>query len=124
MRPQLVIPMTGISSRFTAAGYDRPKALIEVDGQTVIDHVVDMFPGWDDVLFLCNADHLADPRLGLRERLLARRPSATVVEVPAHKLGPATPSCRRATTSTATARSSSTTATSPATGTPTTSPSS
>lgn len=88
MRPQLVIPMTGISSRFTAAGYDRPKALIEVDGQTVIDHVVDMFPGWDDVLFLCNADHLADPRLGLRERLLARRPSATVVEVPAHKLGP------------------------------------
>lgn len=88
MKPQLVIPMTGISSRFTAAGYDRPKALIELDGQTVIDHVIDMFPGWDDVLFLCNADHLADPRLRLRERLLARRPGARVIEIPAHKLGP------------------------------------
>ena len=88
MKPQLLIPMTGISSRFTAAGYDRPKALIELDGETVIDHVVDMFPGWDDVVFICNADHLADPRLRLRERLLARRPDAKVVEVPAHKLGP------------------------------------
>lgn len=88
VRPQLVIPMTGISSRFTAAGYDRPKALLEIDGQTVIDHVIDMFPGWDDVLFLCNADHLADPGLRLRERLLERRPGARVVEVPAHKLGP------------------------------------
>ena len=88
MKPQLVIPMTGISSRFTAAGYDRPKALIEIDGETVIDHVIDMFPGWDDVVFICNADHLADPRLRLRERLLARRPDAKVVEVPAHKLGP------------------------------------
>jgi NDP-sugar pyrophosphorylase family protein len=86
--PQLVVPMTGISSRFTAAGYDRPKALIELDGETVIDHVVDMFPGWDDVVFICNADHLADPRLRLRERLLERRPNGTVVEVAAHKLGP------------------------------------
>jgi NDP-sugar pyrophosphorylase family protein len=88
MKPQLVVPMTGISSRFTAAGYDRPKALIEIDGETVIDHVLDMFPGWDDVVFVCNADHLADPRLRLRERLLARRPQGRVVEVPAHKLGP------------------------------------
>lgn len=88
VRPQLVIPMTGIGSRFTAAGYDRPKALLEIDGQTVIDHVIDMLPRWDDVLFLCNADHLADPRLRLRERLLERRPGARVVEVPAHKLGP------------------------------------
>jgi NDP-sugar pyrophosphorylase family protein len=88
VKPQLVIPMTGISSRFTAAGYDRPKALIELDGETVIDHVVDMFPGWDDVVFVCNADHLADPRLRLRERLLERRPQGRVVEVAAHKLGP------------------------------------
>ena len=44
MRPLLVIPMTGVSARFTAAGYDRPKFLLEVDGQLVIDHVVDMYP--------------------------------------------------------------------------------
>lgn len=88
VKPQLVVPMTGISSRFTAAGYDRPKALIELNGETVIDHVIDMYPGWDDVVFICNADHLADPRLRLRERLLERRPQGKVIEVGAHKLGP------------------------------------
>jgi len=78
MKPLLVVPMTGVSSRFTAAGYDVPKFMLEVDGQTVVDHVIDMFPGWDDVLFICNPAHLDDPRLGLAERLLARRPGATV----------------------------------------------
>jgi NDP-sugar pyrophosphorylase family protein len=80
--------MTGISSRFTAAGYTVPKFLVELEGESVVDHVIDMFPGWDDVLFLCNRDHLDDPRLRLRERLLERRPQAKVVEVAPHKLGP------------------------------------
>lgn len=88
MRPQLVIPMTGVSARFTAAGYDRPKFLLETDGQLVIDHVVDMYPDWDDVVFICNAVHLDDPRFGLEEHLLARRPGATVVRVDTPALGP------------------------------------
>ena len=88
MRPLLVIPMTGVSARFTAAGYDRPKFLLETDGQLVIDHVIDMYPDWDDVVFICNALHLDDPRLGLEEHLLARRPGATVVRVDTPALGP------------------------------------
>ncbi|MBN9225389.1 MAG: hypothetical protein ABS63_01820 [Microbacterium sp. SCN 70-27] len=86
--PQLVIPMTGVSSRFTAAGYDRPKFLLEVEGETVLDHVIDMYPGWDDVVFCCNEAHLADPDLDLRRRILDRRPSATIVSVPNRRLGP------------------------------------
>jgi len=88
LKPQLIVPMTGISSRFTAAGYDRPKTLISIDGQTMIDHVIDMFPGWDDVVFICNTDHLADPRLDLRKGLLRRRPQGRIVEVEPHRLGP------------------------------------
>jgi NDP-sugar pyrophosphorylase family protein len=80
--------MTGVSARFTAVGYDRPKFLLETDGQLVIDHVVDMYPDWDDVVFVCNALHLDDPRLGLEEHLLARRPKATVVRAEAPMLGP------------------------------------
>jgi NDP-sugar pyrophosphorylase family protein len=80
--------MTGVSARFTAAGYDRPKFLLETDGQLVIDHVVDMYPGWDDVVFICNALHLDDPRFGLEEHLLARRPDATIVRVDTPCLGP------------------------------------
>jgi NDP-sugar pyrophosphorylase family protein len=88
VRPLLVIPMTGVSARFTAAGYDRPKFLLEVDGQLVIDHVIDMYPDWDDVVFICNALHLDDPRWRLEEHLLARRPGATVVRVERPCLGP------------------------------------
>ena len=88
VRPLLVIPMTGVSARFTAAGYDRPKFLLETDGQLVIDHVIDMYPGWDDVVFICNALHLDDPRWALEEHLLARRPKATIVRVDSPALGP------------------------------------
>ncbi|MGY1811019.1 NTP transferase domain-containing protein [Blastococcus sp. SYSU D00669] len=88
MKPLLVIPMTGISARFTAAGYDRPKFLLETDGQLVIDHVVDMYPGWDDVVFICNGLHLDDPRFDLEAHLLRRRPGAVVVRVDGPGLGP------------------------------------
>lgn len=88
LKPLLVIPMTGVSKRFTDAGYDRPKFLLESEGQTVIDHVIDMFPGWDDVVFICNALHLDDPRLALAERLLARRPGAVIVRQEEAALGP------------------------------------
>lgn len=88
MKPQLVIPMTGISSRFTAAGYKLPKFLLEVDGQTVVDHVIDMFPDWEDVIFCCNEIHLDNPDLDLEAHLLRRRPKAKIVRVADNRQGP------------------------------------
>lgn len=87
--PQLVIPMTGISSRFTAAGYTVPKFLLELDGQTVIDHVIDMYPDWTDVVFACNEQHLADPALDLERRLMDRVPTGRIVSLPSERRGPA-----------------------------------
>ena len=40
---QIIIPMSGFGERFRAAGYAVPKPLIEVDGKTIIQHVVEMF---------------------------------------------------------------------------------
>lgn len=88
MKPLLIVPMTGISSRFTAAGYDRPKFMLEVDGQLIIDHVIDMYPDWDDVIFICNGRHLDDSRLDLEAHLLRRRPRAKVVRLDAPQKGP------------------------------------
>lgn len=87
--PQLVIPMTGVSSRFTAAGYSVPKFLLEIDGQTMIEHVIDMYPDWNDVVFACNEQHLADPALGLERRLLERVPTGRIVSLPSERRGPA-----------------------------------
>ena len=37
---QIIIPMSGLGSRFQAAGYTEPKPLIKVDGKPIIEHVV------------------------------------------------------------------------------------
>ena len=55
---QLIIPMSGVGRRFIDAGFDVPKPLVEVDGYPMIQHVVNLFPGVDDVLFICNVDHI------------------------------------------------------------------
>lgn len=86
--PQVIIPMTGISSRFTAAGYTKPKFLLEVEEQTVLEHVIDMFPGWDDFIFVCNEEHLRNPDWNLEQLILKKRPHANIVSAPNSRLGP------------------------------------
>ena len=46
-----------------------PKPLIEVDGKPIIEHVVNMFPGEEDFLFICNEDHLDETSYKMREVL-------------------------------------------------------
>lgn len=60
---QLIVPMSGRGYRFLNAGYTDPKPLIEVDGKPMIEHVVNMFPGVTDVLFICREDHIRDTNM-------------------------------------------------------------
>ena len=78
--------MSGQGSRFKAAGYTLPKPLIMIDGKAVIAHVLDMFPDVTDVVFICNEEHLRDTPM--ESVLRSLRPKATIVSIPAHKLGP------------------------------------
>lgn len=87
-RTQIVIPMSGFGERFRAAGYRVPKPLIQVDGKAIVEHVVDLFPGETDFLFVCNEDHLAEPSFRMREVLEAACPTGRIVGIPAHRLGP------------------------------------
>lgn len=83
---QLVIPMSGSSRRFKDAGYKEPKPLIEVDGLPIIQHVVDLFPGVDKIIFICNTYDLENTNM--REVLANIDPRAIVVEIEPHKKGP------------------------------------
>jgi NDP-sugar pyrophosphorylase family protein len=65
-----------------------PKPLIEVEGRSIISHVVDMFPGDHQFTFICNNDHLTDPELRMKARLMALKSDALVVGIDAHKKGP------------------------------------
>ena len=85
---QIVVAMSGFGERFRRAGYDRPKPLIEVEGKPIIAHVADMFPGEDDILFVCSDAHLANPEWRMAEILRACRPGARIAAIAPHKRGP------------------------------------
>ena len=85
---QIVIPMSGFGERFRKAGYTIPKPLIEVEGKPIIAHVIDMFPGEKNFLFICNEDHLNNPDYKMREILNIYCPSGKILSIPSHSLGP------------------------------------
>lgn len=76
---KLIIPMSGQGSRFKAVGYQTPKPLIMVEGRPIIAHVLDIFPGEDDVFFLCSKIHLATTNM--REILSELKPTAQIIEI-------------------------------------------
>ena len=83
---QLVIPMSGLGSRFVRAGYKDPKPLIEVQGRRIIDWVLRMFPGEETPLFICRRKHIETT--DMRDILLALKPKATIAVIDGAKLGP------------------------------------
>ena len=88
MKLQLIIPMSGIGKRFLDVGYKVPKFLIEVEGKSVIEHVVEMYPGIESPIFICNKDHLENKKFNLRKKLLKIRPKSKIISIDAHKKGP------------------------------------
>jgi len=85
---QIVIPMSGFGERFRRAGYEVPKPLIEIEGKPIIAHVIEMFPGESDFIFICNQDHLDNPHFKMRQILEEYCPSGRVYGIQPHKLGP------------------------------------
>lgn len=85
---QIIIPMSGFGERFRSAGYTTPKPLIEVEGKPIIAHVIDMFPGETDFIFICNQEHLSNSDYRMEEVLLKYCPTGRIVGIPPHKLGP------------------------------------
>jgi len=85
---QIIIPMSGFGERFRRVGYEVPKPLIPVDGKPIIAHVIDMFPDETDFIFICNEDHIANPDYRMAQILKQYCPTARIVPIPAHRLGP------------------------------------
>ena len=60
---QILIPMGGAGSRFSAAGYDRPKPFIEFHGQTMIENVVENLGSDNQYIFVTQRTHYEEYRL-------------------------------------------------------------
>lgn len=78
--------MSGLGSRFVRAGYKTLKPLIEIDGMPMVEHVVRMFPGETDFVFICARNHLEEtPLRSVLQRLV---PGAAIVPIDPHRRGP------------------------------------
>ena len=54
----VLIPMAGLGQRFQAAGYDKPKPLIDVFGRPMIERVIDSLRGSDiNYIFVAQQQH-------------------------------------------------------------------
>lgn len=82
----IIIPMSGLGSRFVRAGYKEPKPLIEIDGKPIIEHVCDLFPNEEKITFICRKEHLENT--AMRDILMRIRPTANIIACEPHKLGP------------------------------------
>ncbi|MGE0528718.1 MAG: glycosyltransferase family 2 protein, partial [Bdellovibrionales bacterium] len=76
----IVIPMAGRGSRFTTAGYDRPKPLIDVSGQPMIQRVIaNLRPSFPHrFVFLVLEEHLREFALEAKLKGWAGAESAIV----------------------------------------------
>jgi NDP-sugar pyrophosphorylase family protein len=83
---KIVIPMSGMSSRFSAAGYDIPKYLIDVDGKKVIEHIVHLYPEDSDFVFIINDNH--EKETNIKNILNSLVDKKEIVTIPRHKKGP------------------------------------
>jgi len=88
MNKQLVVPMSGVGKRFISSGFTLPKPLIGVMGKSIIEHVLDMYPDWDEILFIVNSDHFKNPDLQLEKFLMNLAPTAKISVIEPHKKGP------------------------------------
>lgn len=57
---KVIIPMAGLGSRFSIAGFENPKPFIDIDGKPMIRHVVDSLGQHAyEHIFLVREEHLA-----------------------------------------------------------------
>lgn len=49
---KIIIPMTGKSSRFKQVGIETPKQFLKIQDEFILKHIINMFPGEEDVNFI------------------------------------------------------------------------
>ncbi len=83
---KIIIPMAGMGWRFIKEGYNIPKPLIKVDGKPIIQHIIELFPGEEDFIFICNKQHLKETEM--RSLLQKLKPKSQIIEIDYQKKGP------------------------------------
>lgn len=65
-----------------------PKPLVEIEGKPIIAHVIDMFPGETDFLFICNKQHVREFAFRMEETIRHYCLKARIIDIEPHNHGP------------------------------------
>ena len=76
---KILIPMAGRGERFEAAGYSFPKPLIDINGKTMIQVIVENLNFPAEHIFICQKEHYE--RYSLKELLELISPKCSVIKV-------------------------------------------
>lgn len=79
MKPNVLIPMAGLGSRFAEKGYSLPKPLIKIFGKPMIQHVVDSLDLDGNYIFVVQKEHRV--KYHLDDVLDEIAPGCSLVEV-------------------------------------------
>jgi dTDP-glucose pyrophosphorylase len=83
----VLIPMAGLGSRFSQAGYSFPKPLIEVNGQPMIQRVVENLNIEANYIFLVQEEHF--DKYNLNQVLNLIKPECKIIKISGHTEGAA-----------------------------------
>lgn len=83
---KIIIPMSGMSSRFSNVGYQLPKYLLEIDGKTVIEHIVNLYPKDSEFVFIVNESHSKETNILSHLEYICD--NKLIFVIPTHKKGP------------------------------------
>ena len=83
---KVIIPMSGMSSRFSREGYQLPKYLLTIDGKTVIQHIVDLYPKDSEFVFIVNDKNAEETDVLQHLENICENKNIHVI--PSHKKGP------------------------------------
>ena len=79
MKPNVLIPMAGLGSRFAEKGYSLPKPLIKIFGKPMIQLVIDSLDIDGNYIFIVQKDHRV--KYHLDDVLDEMAPGCTIIEV-------------------------------------------
>jgi len=83
---QLVIPMAGKSKRFFDAGYKKPKWLIDVFNESIIEHIIRNHAFFSNILLIVNNEDLLNFSLNQLPQL--QRENTQIIGIEPHGKGP------------------------------------
>ena len=76
---KILIPMAGRGKRFEAAGYSFPKPLIDINGKTMIQVIVENLNFPAEYIFICQKEHYEN--YSLKELLELISPKCKIIKV-------------------------------------------